>query len=101
MRTQARGLACAVADRVIEKVILSRPPWRGLPSGRLILRGLAPDSDEIAPPWPDLIVSCGRRSALIAREAKRRAKDAPVLAHVQDPLAAAAAFDLVVAMDHD
>ena len=101
MRTQARGLACAVADGVIEKVILSRPPWRSLPSGGLILRGLAPESDEIAPPWPDLIVSCGRRSALIAREAKRRAKAAPLLVHVQDPLAGAAEFDLVVAMDHD
>lgn len=101
MRTQARGLACAVADRVIEKVILSRPPWRSLPSGGLILRGLAPESDEIVPPWPDLIVSCGRRSALVAREAKRRAKGAPLLAHVQDPLAGAAEFDLVVAMDHD
>lgn len=101
MRTQARGLACAVADQVIEKVILSRPPWRGLPSGRLILRGLEPGSDEIAPPWPDLIVSSGRRSALIAREAKRRAKGALLLVHVQDPRAGVADFDLVVAMEHD
>lgn len=101
MRTQARGLACAVAGEVIEKVILSRPPWRSLPSGRLILRGLEPRSDEIAPPWPGLIVSCGRRSALVAREARRRAKGAPLLVHVQDPLAGAAEFDLIVAMDHD
>jgi mitochondrial fission protein ELM1 len=101
MRTQARGLARAVADEVIEKVILSRPPWRSLPSGRLILRGLEAGSDEIAPPWPDLIVSCGRRSALVAREARRRAQGAPLLAHVQDPLAGADEFDLVVAMDHD
>lgn len=101
MRTQARGLARAVAGEVIEKVILSRPPWRGLPSGRLILRGLEPQSDVVAPPWPDLIVSCGRRSALIAREARRRAKGAPLLVHVQDPLAHADEFDLVVAMDHD
>jgi mitochondrial fission protein ELM1 len=101
MRTQARGLACAVAGEVIEKVILSRPPWRSLPSGRLILRGLAPKSDEIAPPWPGLIVSCGRRSALIAREARRRAKGAPLLVHVQDPRAGAAEFDLIICMDHD
>lgn len=101
MRTQARGLACAVADQVIEKVILSRPPWRGLPSGRLILRGLEPGSDEIVPPWPDLIVSSGRRSALIAREAKRRAMGAPLLVHVQDPRTGVADFDLIVAMDHD
>lgn len=101
MRTQARGLACAVAGEVIEKVILSRPPWRGLPSGRLILRGLEAGSDEIAPPWPDLIVSSGRRSALIAREAKRRANGAPLLVHVQDPRTGVADFDLIVAMAHD
>ena len=102
MRTQARGLACAVAGDVVEKVILARPPWRSLPSGALILRGLEPDSDEIAPPWPGLIVSSGRRSALIAREARRRAKGAaPLLVHVQDPRTGVADFDLVVAMDHD
>jgi mitochondrial fission protein ELM1 len=101
MRTQARGLARAVADEVIEKVVLARPPWRNLPNGRLILRGLEPQSDLIGPPWPDLIVSSGRRSALIAREARRRAKGAPLLVHVQDPQAGARDFDLIVAMDHD
>lgn len=101
MRTQARGLARAVADRVTEKVVLSRPPWRKAPSGRLILRGLTADSDRIEPPWPDLIVSSGRRSALIAREARRRAGGRPLLVHVQDPRAGAGAFDLIVAMDHD
>lgn len=101
MRTQARGLARAVADEVVEKVIVSRPPWRKLPSGRLILRGLTADSDAIAPPWPDLIVSSGRRSALIAREARRLAGGRPLLVHVQDPRGGAAAFDLIVAMDHD
>lgn len=101
MRTQARGLACAVAAEVIEKVILSRPPWRGMPSGALILRGLEAGSDEIVPPWPELIISCGRRSALIAREARRRAGGAPLLVHVQDPRVGAADFDLIVAMDHD
>ena len=101
MRTQARGLARAVADQVTEKVVLSRPPWRKAPSGRLILRGLTPESDRLEPPWPDLIVSSGRRSALLAREARRRAGGRPLLVHVQDPRAGAGAFDLIVAMDHD
>jgi mitochondrial fission protein ELM1 len=101
MRTQARGLARAVAGRVAEKVVLSRSPWRHLPAGWLILRELEPESDRIAPPWPDLIVSCGRRSALVAREARRRAGGKPILVHVQDPRWRAGAFDLVVAMAHD
>jgi mitochondrial fission protein ELM1 len=101
MRTQARGLARAVADQVTEKVVLSRPPWRKAPSGRLILLGVSAESDRIAPPWPDLIVSSGRRSALIAREARRRSGGTPLLVHVQDPRAGSGAFDLIVAMDHD
>lgn len=101
MRIQARGLARAVAAHVVEKAIVSRPPWRSLPSGELILRGLAPESDRVAPPWPDLIVSSGRRSALIARAAQRMAGGAPLLVHVQDPRAGARAFDLIVAMEHD
>jgi mitochondrial fission protein ELM1 len=101
MRTQARGLARAVADTVVEKVVLARPPWRYLPSGRLILRGLDATADRLEAPWPDLIVSCGRRSALIAREVKRRAGGAPLLVHVQDPKVRADAFDLVIAMAHD
>jgi mitochondrial fission protein ELM1 len=101
MRTQARGLAKAVAGEVVEKVVLSRPPWRFLPAGRLILRELEPGSDRIEPPWPDLIVSSGRRSALVAREARRLAGGKPALVHVQDPRIGAGAFDVVVAMRHD
>jgi mitochondrial fission protein ELM1 len=101
MRTQARGLARAVAGQVIEKVVLARAPWRYLPAGGLILHALEADSSRVEPPWPDLIVSCGRRSALIARELRRRAGGRPILVHVQDPRMAAGAFDLVVAMAHD
>ena len=105
MRTQARGLARAVAADVAEKVILSRAPWRKAPTGRLILLGLEPQSDRLVPPWPDLIVSSGRRSALISREARRlatkQAPRRPLLVHVQDPRAGAEEFDLIVAMDHD
>jgi mitochondrial fission protein ELM1 len=101
MRTQARGLARAVADVVVEKVCPVRRLWRWTSNPRLTRLGLAADADPIAPPWPDLIVSCGRRSALLAREAKRLAGGAPLLAHVQDPRASAGEFDLIVAMRHD
>jgi mitochondrial fission protein ELM1 len=101
MRTQARGLARAVADEVIEKVSPVRRPWRWARSGWLMRKGLAADADPITPPWPDLIVSSGRRSALLAREAKRLAGGTPLLVHVQDPRTGVADFDLVVAMAHD
>ena len=101
MRTQARGLARAVAGEVIEKLSPVRSLWRWAPTGRLMLPGLAPGADPLAPPWPDLIVSSGRRSALLAREAQRRAGGRPALVHVQDPRLRPGAFDLIVAMAHD
>jgi hypothetical protein len=87
MRTQARGLAEAVADTVVEKTV-RRSLWS--------TRG-----EILAPPWPDVLVSCGRRSAVAALAARRRSGPAMITAHVQDPRGQADRFDLVVAMDHD
>ena len=95
MRTQARGLAQAVAEVVVEKTVPSR--WGGLwpwPS-----RGGA--RDRFAPPWPDLLVTCGRRSAALSVALRKASGGRIVTVHVQDPRRDAAAFDLVVAMEHD
>src|SRR5579863_6772605 len=86
MRTQARGLAEAVAGDVLELTVASLWP-------RLEPRP--------APPWPDVMVSCGRRSARWALAAKRASGGQILAVHVQDPRRDAAAFDLVVAMEHD
>lgn len=103
MRTQARGLAKAVAGEVVEKVVVMRPPWRWFPAGWPgVLRGVdAGTGDALAPPWPDLIVTCGRRSAILGLAAKRAAGGRPLLVHLQDPLTSLRNFDLVVAMEHD
>ncbi|HEY1416172.1 MAG TPA: mitochondrial fission ELM1 family protein [Caulobacteraceae bacterium] len=86
MRTQARGLAEAVADDVVEMTILGAWPWpRPRPT----------------PPWPDILVSCGRRSARWALAAKRAGGGKSIAVHVQDPRRDADAFDLVIAMEHD
>jgi hypothetical protein len=103
MRTQARGLAKAVAGEVIEKVVTVRRPWRWLPAGWPgVLRGVdAKRGDRLVPPWPDLIVTCGRRSAILGLAVKRKAGGGPLLVHVQDPLTSLKPFDLVIAMEHD
>jgi uncharacterized protein len=86
MRTQARGLAEAVADEVSEITVERSWLWpRPRPS----------------PPWPDIMVSCGRRSARWALAAKRASGGEILAVHVQDPRRDAGAFDFVVAMDHD
>lgn len=103
MRTQARGLARAAADEVVEKIVDVRWPWSWFQAGWPgVLNGVhALDGGPLAAPWPDLVVSCGRRSGILGIAVKRAAGGRSVLAHVQDPLADPARFDLVVAMEHD
>ncbi|HEV7157624.1 MAG TPA: mitochondrial fission ELM1 family protein [Caulobacteraceae bacterium] len=80
MRTQARGLAQAIADTVVEKTV---------------------GMDAFAPPWPDIVVSCGRRAAGRALAVRRASQGQSLAVHVQDPRLRAATFDLVIAMAHD
>jgi len=86
MRTQARGLAEAVADEVTEITVGRGWPWMRTPPSA---------------PWPDVMVSCGRRSARWALAALRRSGGETLAVHVQDPRRDATAFDLIVAMEHD
>ena len=97
MRTQARGLAAAIADRVHEKVSPGRDLMNLLRVGRAGRAAVA----ELEPPWPDVLVSCGRRSIPSALVTRRRGGERPFLVHIQDPRGAAARFDFVVAMAHD
>lgn len=103
MRTQARGLAKAVAAEVVEKVVTMRAPWRWFPAGWPgVLAGVDEAAgDALAPPWPDLIITCGRRSAILGLAVKKKAAGRPLLVHLQDPLTSLRDFDLVVAMAHD
>jgi len=103
MRTQARGLARAVAGTVIEKTVGLRAPWAWLPR-RLVpspLARLDPAKDALAPPWPDLIVTCGRRSAILSLAARAASGGRALSVHIQDPRLPPGTFDLIVAMEHD
>jgi hypothetical protein len=50
----------------------------------------------LQPPWPDLVLACGRRSAPVARWIRERAQGGPYLVHLGRPQAPLDAFDLVV-----
>lgn len=102
-RTQARGLALAVAGQARELTVDLRSPWRYLPGdlAPFALQGLTRSSDRPAPPWPDLLVSSGRRAAAVAIAVRRASRGKTVAVHVPDPRINPAAFDLVVCMDHD
>jgi mitochondrial fission protein ELM1 len=97
MRTQARGLAHAVAARVVEKQVprAGALDWLRGQFGRPRL------PDDVAAPWPDVLVTCGRRSVPYAVAIRRASLGRTVAVHVQDPRAHHDRFDLVVAMAHD
>lgn len=102
-RTQARGLARAISEDARELVVDLRSPWRWLPGAMapFALAGLDPARDTPAPPWPDLLVTCGRRTAALSIAIRKASGGATATVHVQNPLTRLSAFDLVVAADHD
>lgn len=55
----------------------------------------------LAPPWPDLVIAAGRRSAPAARWIKRRSGGKARLCHIMNPGAGHQDFSLTVIPDHD
>ena len=53
-------------------------------------------SSPLAPPWPDLVLTAGRRNEPVARWIRRQARGATRLVHVGRPWAPLACWDLVV-----
>jgi mitochondrial fission protein ELM1 len=62
---------------------------------------LDPSGDALAPPWPRLVVGCGRRSIGPTLMVKRLSGGRTVAAYVQNPEWGRRRFDLVAAMPHD
>lgn len=104
MENQVLGLAEAIARLtpalVARKRIAIRSPYDKLPRGLMgpSLSRLAPESDRLEAPWPDLWIGCGRRVVPLSMEAKRHI---PFVIQTQDPRAPSRAFDLVIPPEHD
>ncbi|HXQ12124.1 MAG TPA: mitochondrial fission ELM1 family protein [Caulobacteraceae bacterium] len=102
-RTQARSLANAVFAAPREMVAGLKPPWDRLPAAwtPAPLEHLDPKRDRPAPPWPDVLISCGRGTAALSMAIRKASGGRTLTVQIQDPLAPADRFDLVVAMAHD
>lgn len=104
MVSQALGLAERVGLPVERKDIVLSQPWASLPGafwppGVFGLHGTK--GARLDPPWPALVVSCGRKSVGPALAIRRASGGRTLAVHVQHPHVRLDRFDLVVAPSHD
>ncbi|HZK91695.1 MAG TPA: mitochondrial fission ELM1 family protein [Stellaceae bacterium] len=103
MASQSLGLAEATGFAFLEKTLDVRPPWAWLPP-QLWLAPLAAvrhEGSPLAPPWPDLIIACGRNTAAPALAVRSASGGRTVAAQIQDPGVGRREFDLMVVPEHD
>lgn len=107
MVAQVNALAKAMGFQPEMKIISLKKPWSLLPNIcykvfmiRFVLSHALYRPDDLAAPYPDIIISCGRKAALVAA-ALKKARPQIRSIHIQDPQLPPADFDVVVAMQHD
>ena len=103
LSAQGQGQGQGQGLEITLKTLQPRLPWRRLPAKLWWspLKAQSPRGDRLAPPWPDLIISCGRAAAAPTAEIRRLAEGSCVAVALQDPRIAAHHFDLVVVARHD
>src|SRR5207253_7613553 len=103
MASQALGLAEATGFPFSEKALTIRRPWVWLPP-LLWLAPLHAATDRgrpLAPPWPDLVIGCGRNTARPALAIRRAGAGRTLAAQIQDPRVGRGEFDMLLVPEHD
>jgi len=107
IENQALGLAEAIARRapvnIVTKRVRLRTPWNWLPPGFVPAPRNATSfgSDEIEPPWPNMLIGCGRASIPFAMGVKHWSGGRTFVVQLQDPRVNAREFDVVIPPIHD
>jgi uncharacterized protein len=101
--SQVLGLAEAIGGTIVAKRARPRVPWTHIPASIALppLSAIDAASDKLVPPWPDLLISCGRRTVGLALKIKLESAGRTFAVHIQDPLVNPGRFDLVAAPAHD
>ncbi|MBV8888681.1 MAG: mitochondrial fission ELM1 family protein [Alphaproteobacteria bacterium] len=103
MASQSLGLAEATGLPFIEKRLVVAFPWSHLPPQLWWwpLRGVSVAGRPIAPPWPDMVIACGRNAAIPALAIRRAAAGHTLAVQIQDPRVGRGEFDLLFVPEHD
>lgn len=102
-RRQALALAEALTPSIREAVVDLRAPWswfapRLLPGSRM---AMGRNEDCLLPPWPRLVIGCGRQAAWATRQIRRWSRGACLTVQILDPRIDTRHWDLVIAPKHD
>jgi mitochondrial fission protein ELM1 len=103
MASQALGLAEATGFLFVERRLTVRRPWQWLPPSLWVapLRAASADGRALVPPWPDLVIGCGRNAVRPALAIRRAGAGRTITAHIQDPRFGRDEFDLLCVPEHD
>jgi mitochondrial fission protein ELM1 len=103
MASQALGLAEATGFPFSEKKLSIRRPWAWLPPQLWLapLDAVTEAGVALAPPWPDLVIGCGRNTARPALAIRRASGGRTLAAQIQDPRVGRGKFDMLVVPEHD
>ena len=103
MASQSLGLAEATGFPFVEKTLTVRVPWAYLPPRLWLapLRAAGEAGGPLRPPWPDLVIACGRNTAMPALAIRRASGGRTVAAQIQDPRVGRGEFDLMLVPEHD
>src|SRR5882724_1916443 len=85
MASQALGLAEATGFPFVERPLTIHRPWAWLPP-QLWLAPLSVAADAglpLAPPWPDLVIGCGRNTARPVLAIRRASGGRTLAAQIQ------------------
>src|SRR2546423_4844257 len=103
MENQCLGIAERLPFPVRVLRVELKKPWRwlaphafGSPFHRTTRA-----SDMLAPPWPRLLIGCGRQSIPFSIAVKQASGGRTITVQCQDPRVAASLFDLVIPAEHD
>ena len=105
-RSQVRGLAERLGFPFEEKILTLPMPWGWLPGyvaawGLRTTRMCWEDFASLHPPWPDLLITCSRRSVALSLLIKKMSVGKVFTVHIQDPRTPPRFFDMVIPLGHD
>jgi mitochondrial fission protein ELM1 len=92
LQNQAIGLAEALGLPYVVKQV---------PKPKVLWRLISPSLRQLDPPWPDILISCGRQSEAVSVAVRRASGNKTFTVHIQKPLIDPKQFDVVIVPAHD